>query len=238
MNKITTILAGAVLLFPAVSFAAPFERNLYYGLQNDSGVLALQEFLTDQGVYTGPITGNFFTLTLQAVKRFQTANSIAPVSGYFGVLSRGVANTLLTITAPVEEVGTTTTEPVLTGGTTVPETTVIQDTTTTQTPVVTIQQPVQANFLGTPSKSVVHSGSLNTITFSWGSNVPAESAFYFCARVINGEGQDCYEQQSFTGESQYTYTFTREANTVQFYKITLQNPLGGAEVSVAGQIPQ
>lgn len=106
MKTIISVVIG-LLLIPSVSFAA-FDHNLYYGLQGNSEVLALQEFLADQGVYTGPITGNFFALTLAGVKAFQARKNITPVSGYFGILSRGVANQMLAPVAPEEETGTPT----------------------------------------------------------------------------------------------------------------------------------
>lgn len=71
-----------------------FNRNLYFGLRKDSDVTDLQEFLTDQGYYAGPITGNYFLLTVQAVKKFQSVNGINP-TGYFGFLSRAVANKIV-----------------------------------------------------------------------------------------------------------------------------------------------
>lgn len=78
---------------PTLTFAS-FDQNLSYGSKGDS-VKELQEFLTDQGVYTGPITGNFFTLSLKAVKAFQVKNNINPVSGFFGPKTRVIANSLL-----------------------------------------------------------------------------------------------------------------------------------------------
>jgi peptidoglycan hydrolase-like protein with peptidoglycan-binding domain len=93
MKKTFIYIAIFALLVPGVSFAA-FDTNLSYGARSPK-VLELQEFLTDQGVYSGPITGNFFTLTLSAVKAFQTKNSISPVSGFFGPLTRAKANSLL-----------------------------------------------------------------------------------------------------------------------------------------------
>lgn len=108
MKKTVIAFVFATLLLPSVSSAAVFNKNLYYGIQKSSDVSALQEFLTENGNYSGPITGNFFSLTLAAVKRFQVANNIKPVSGYFGILSRGVANSLLDLQAPIEETGTTT----------------------------------------------------------------------------------------------------------------------------------
>ncbi|MBI2054809.1 MAG: peptidoglycan-binding protein [Candidatus Sungbacteria bacterium] len=85
-----------IILFalPFIASAA-FDHDLYYGLRSEAQVSELQEFLTEQGVYTGPITGNFFSLTLKAVKDFQTAKGISPISGYFGPLTRAEANKLL-----------------------------------------------------------------------------------------------------------------------------------------------
>lgn len=97
-----------LLLVPSISFAAAFNTSLYYGVQDKSDVTALQEFLTVQGDYSGPITGNFYSLTLAGVEEFQAKNNISPVSGYFGILSRGVANSILNPIAPIEETGTTT----------------------------------------------------------------------------------------------------------------------------------
>lgn len=85
-----------LLLFLPLSTSAYFSNNLYFGIRKSADVEALQEFLTDEGVYTGPITGNFFSLTLKGVKAFQTREGISPISGYFGPLSRGRANAILT----------------------------------------------------------------------------------------------------------------------------------------------
>ena len=53
-----------------------FDRDLYFGMRNDSDVSNFQEFLTDQGLYTGSISGNFFILTRNAVKKFQAAHGL------------------------------------------------------------------------------------------------------------------------------------------------------------------
>lgn len=71
-----------------------FDRNLYLGLRNDPDVSNLQEFLADQGFYNNIISGNFFILTRNAVKKFQSSHGIKP-SGYFGSLTRAVANKIL-----------------------------------------------------------------------------------------------------------------------------------------------
>ncbi len=101
----------AIVLLPSAIYAAGFNTNLYYGLTNNTDVSALQEFLTSQGYYNGPISGNFFSLTLSGVKKFQTANSL-PQSGYFGILSRGVVNNLLAseMSAPSQESGSFSTQ--------------------------------------------------------------------------------------------------------------------------------
>lgn len=79
----------------AVSAAVPakdwkFSRNLSVGTKH-AEVTELQKFLTEQGFYAGPVTGNYFQLTMQAVQKFQKANGVE-ATGFFGVKSRGVAN--------------------------------------------------------------------------------------------------------------------------------------------------
>jgi peptidoglycan hydrolase-like protein with peptidoglycan-binding domain len=106
MKKVLIALA-MVLLSPAFAHAA-FDSDLKYG-STGSKVLELQEFLAAQGVYSGPITGNFYSLTLAGVKAFQEKHNVSPVSGYFGPLTRGVANDLLAVEleASNEEAGQT-----------------------------------------------------------------------------------------------------------------------------------
>jgi hypothetical protein len=86
---------------PAVSSAAvtrpsgaqDFEDNLYYGLRNHRGVLGLQHALAHAGVFRGPFTGNFFSLTRAAVKKFQADHNIS-ATGFVGPLTRAQLNTL------------------------------------------------------------------------------------------------------------------------------------------------
>ncbi len=88
-----------IALLVAVPFSVfaqgVFEYDLEYGMTNKIDVAELQEFLTDEGLYTGPITGNFFSLTMKAVKAFQYREGIAPAAGYFGPKTRARANALL-----------------------------------------------------------------------------------------------------------------------------------------------
>lgn len=83
--------------FPFLALGANFERDLFFGLRNDPDVTRLQEFLRDQAVYSGPVTGNFFTLTREGMKKFQEREKIIPAAGYFGPKSRARANALLSV---------------------------------------------------------------------------------------------------------------------------------------------
>src|SRR6185369_15546343 len=74
---------------------ASFNNNVKYGTRNSDFVREIQKFLTDQGVYSGPITGNFYALTLKGVKAFQNREGIKPANGYWGPGTRDVANRLL-----------------------------------------------------------------------------------------------------------------------------------------------
>lgn len=82
------------------------ERDLYYGMQSNSDVECLQKFLKmqDQDIYPqGYITGNFASLTKNAVIKFQekyASEILAPAglssgSGYVGKLTRQKINSLL-----------------------------------------------------------------------------------------------------------------------------------------------
>jgi len=103
------ILAIAIvgLLVPSISQAASFENNLTYGAKNNDDVRELQEFLKDQKLFTGPITGNYFSLTRSAVIRFQQKNGVKPANGQFTTSSREIAQKLLDpeqdVTEPVSE---------------------------------------------------------------------------------------------------------------------------------------
>lgn len=91
MKKIIISLA---LLFVPLLASASLDTNLYYGVQNKSQVKELQEFLIDQGVLTGNATGNFYSLTLAAVKKYQVSVQL-PKTGYVGTLTRASINTQL-----------------------------------------------------------------------------------------------------------------------------------------------
>ncbi len=93
--KIQLQIAAALAKKTPSSFSCQkIENNLYFGLRNNSEVRCLQEFLRSQGpeIYPeGLVTGNFFSLTETAVKKYQASKGIIQ-TGYFGPLTRAAVN--------------------------------------------------------------------------------------------------------------------------------------------------
>ncbi len=56
------VLFGFRIFSVAQASTTEFDTNLSYGITGSQDVQALQEFLTVHGYYTGPITGNFYSL--------------------------------------------------------------------------------------------------------------------------------------------------------------------------------
>lgn len=83
----STVVSAAQTSTPAHTFTRP----LYYGLTNDADVKALQQILFKEGFYSGPITGNYFSLTVAGVKKFQSKYGIAPL-GNVGPATRTKLN--------------------------------------------------------------------------------------------------------------------------------------------------
>jgi peptidoglycan hydrolase-like protein with peptidoglycan-binding domain len=82
------------LLLPSIAFGAVFNRNISYGTTG-TDVSQLQQFLTDEGLYSAPITATFGSLTRRALLNFQKEEGIVPAYGNFGTLTRIDANTIL-----------------------------------------------------------------------------------------------------------------------------------------------
>lgn len=93
MKKIVAAFLLSILLAPSVASAA-INHNLYYGMRNNSEVKQLQSFLIAKKFLSGVPTGNFFGLTLKAVKAFQTSIKVKP-TGYVGTATRKVINAAL-----------------------------------------------------------------------------------------------------------------------------------------------
>lgn len=94
MKKLILFSLLSLLFIPLVANAS-LDTNLYYGLQKNSDVKQLQEFLIDKGFLTGSATGNFYSLTLKAVKAYQTSVGVSS-TGYVGTLTRKSINDELT----------------------------------------------------------------------------------------------------------------------------------------------
>jgi hypothetical protein len=97
-----------ILLLAGLSGEAagtPFQRNLFFGLWGDQEVVRLQDFLRSQGFFALPkSSGNFYTLTYEAVRKFQSAYKISP-TGYFGPKTRARANAILGATQGLPDGG-------------------------------------------------------------------------------------------------------------------------------------
>jgi len=98
IQQVIVQLQALVLQLGGSISCSSINQDLSFGMKGNSQVMCLQEFLKAQGVaiYSeGIINGNFFSLTLQAVIRFQEKYGI-PNTGYVGSLTRAKINQLLT----------------------------------------------------------------------------------------------------------------------------------------------
>lgn len=217
---------GIVFFFAsATAFAqtaTPFTQNLSYGMHG-LAVTALQNFLTAEGVYTGPITGNFYSLTLKGVKAFQVKEDITPVSGFFGPLSRASANALLSATTTMSV--TVPVSPEITA-----PVTVVTPTVTTVTPAVTTTSTTSHNHNKTSSTTNTTTTTSNTSppTFSdsslqWGAYVGDDTSN---ATTFESEvGAKMNMQAIFVGwgndngpfPSQYASTVANQGQTLAIF---------------------
>ncbi len=85
--------SGTTASTPSTSFSYTWNTDLQYGMYNNADVSALQQALTLQGVYSGPVTGNFLSATEDAVVLLQQKYGI-PGTGYVGPQTRAELNTL------------------------------------------------------------------------------------------------------------------------------------------------
>ena len=102
--KINAILAEKTEVGPIA--CQKIENNLYFGMSNSAEVSCLQQFLKNQGpeIYPeGLVTGNFLSLTQQAVIRFQekyaseilASLDLEKGTGYVGPATRAKINSLI-----------------------------------------------------------------------------------------------------------------------------------------------
>tara|TARA_Y100000310_G_scaffold296413_1_gene328649 strand:- start:850 stop:3150 length:2301 start_codon:yes stop_codon:yes gene_type:complete len=108
-----------------------FITDLSYGVRGGA-VTELQERLTAEGVYTGPITGYFGPLTLGGVKAYQRKAGLT-ASGYVGVSTRASLNTSEASTIATPEI--------------TPDETIAAPTTPEEEEIVKAQLQERINFL-------------------------------------------------------------------------------------------
>jgi peptidoglycan hydrolase-like protein with peptidoglycan-binding domain len=89
------VLFAFAFLIPSLASAATFSRNLSYGTVGTE-VSQLQQFLSDEGLFTAKVNATFGSMTKAAVVAFQKQEGIVPANGYFGPLTRADANTVIT----------------------------------------------------------------------------------------------------------------------------------------------
>ena len=92
VKKIILLVSTFSIFVPIFVFAS-FEASLKYGSRGES-IIELQDFLQDQGVYSGKVDGRFGLGTRKAVIAFQLVNKLNG-DGYFGLSSRNKANLIL-----------------------------------------------------------------------------------------------------------------------------------------------
>jgi peptidoglycan hydrolase-like protein with peptidoglycan-binding domain len=85
------IIIFLILLFIPVLASATIDQNLYYGLKQSNEVKELQQYLIDRGFLVSNVTGNFYSLTLAAVEKYQASKNIH-ATGYVGPLTRQAIN--------------------------------------------------------------------------------------------------------------------------------------------------
>lgn len=92
MKKLIAVLAGVLLLLPSLTMALePFNKDLRYGMTKNAEVKRMQEFLRDEGLYKGAITGNYYALTRDAIRKYQKNNGLK-VTGLFDKVTRSKVN--------------------------------------------------------------------------------------------------------------------------------------------------
>lgn len=155
MKKYLSIIATGLLLLGGTVHASVFTPTyLSYGARGVD-VQRLQAFLFSQGYFSGPVSGNFYGLTRDALKRFQSQNAL-PATGYFGPLSRAKAEALLAISVPKEQPKpVTVVPPVVLPPTPAPVVSVLPPVIVIEQPIVPTPAPVSLPPPPTPTPVVI-----------------------------------------------------------------------------------
>jgi peptidoglycan hydrolase-like protein with peptidoglycan-binding domain len=111
MKKNTLFIFGLFVFLPLLTYAS-IDQNLKYGSQGTE-VMELQDFLTSKGFLSAQTSGNFFSLTRNAVVAYQRSIGL-PATGFVGPLTRTKINNELSlanassIAGEISETGATT----------------------------------------------------------------------------------------------------------------------------------
>lgn len=122
MKKLSVALALSLVLLPTVSFAQTalpnvcndMSFNFQLGGSDTSTIKAvtdLQAYFISAGFLSGQPTGYFGTLTLAALKKFQTAHNL-PATGYFGPMTRAAIKSSVCVNVGVSTNQSTVSQPV------------------------------------------------------------------------------------------------------------------------------
>jgi beta-mannanase len=231
---LTALLAVMVMFgsFSAVNAqtTVQFNNNLYWNMAPVSEeVKVLQQFLKDEGHYTGAITGKYLTQTYNAVVKFQNANSISPATGYFGPDTRVKANEILSKkTTPPNSVTTTQTNTTANNNVAAAVTTTTAVATTPTTASVAIAgnlilNPSMEEANGTrPNKWSIGKWGTNTATF----NYPtagfdgSKSANVTITAHTSGDAKWFFDEVAVTPGGTYTFSEHNKSNVLT--NVTIQ----------------
>ena len=98
---ITIFLLTLALISPA-SATELFQKDLKYGTTNNSEVKKLQQYLKDKNYYSGPISGNYYSLTRTALMKLQKSYGLKQ-TGKFDSVTRNRLNKTLALMIEVED---------------------------------------------------------------------------------------------------------------------------------------
>lgn len=98
---VTIFLLTLALISPA-SATELFQKDLKYGTTNNSEVKKLQQYLKDKNYYSGPISGNYYSLTRTALMKLQKSYGLKQ-TGKFDSVTRNRLNKTLALMIEVED---------------------------------------------------------------------------------------------------------------------------------------
>jgi len=217
-----TFLLGSFSIISAQTIVQ-FNNNLYWNMAPVSDeVKLLQQFLKDQGFYTGTITGKYLTQTYNAVVAFQNANGVSPATGYFGPDTRAKANQILSTQAvPQKSVTTTQTNNTSNSNLASAVTTTTAVVTTTATSATTasnlVYNPSLEEANGTqPNRWIAGKWGTNTTTFKYPTTGfdGSKSANVTVTGYASGDAKWYFEDVPVVPGKQYTFSEYYKSNVV------------------------